>query len=261
MRVAQVISASFLGVLLGVLASPAPAQTASDSTEWAPALSQTDSLRQAGAFEEALARLDSLHARNGDQAEILWRRSLTRVDLAKTRDEKDVRTPLYDDALSDAETALATDSTSASAHLAKAVAEGRLALDAGTRERVRRSRAVKKHADRAIDLDSTLAGAYHVRGRWHREVDDLGFFERAIVKTVYGGLPEASSEQAVTDFQRALKFEERAFHYLELGKTYLQMDRSDDAQEALQAALDVPNHDPFASRYKDEARELLDELG
>lgn len=224
-------------------------------------LARVDSLRQAGAFEDALRQLDSLHSQHGPRADLLWRRSLTRVDLAKTIEDKEERTPLYEQALTDAEAALANDSTSGHAHLAVAVAEGRLALDAGTRERVQRSRAVKEHADRAIALDSTLAGAYHVRGRWHREVDDLGFFERAIVKTVYGGLPEASAEQAVRDFRRALDLEQRAFHYLELGKTYEMMDRTEEARTAYRAALDAANGDPFASQYKGEARERLDDLG
>jgi tetratricopeptide (TPR) repeat protein len=245
---------------VGMLPLPSAAQSGAASAALTASLQQVDSLRQAGDFAGALARLDSLHARSGAHPGILWRRSLTRVDRAKTVDDKDARTPLYEQALSDAKAALAADSTSGHAHLAIAVAEGRLALDAGTRERVRRSRAVKAHADRALALDSTLAGAYHVRGRWHREVDDLGFFERAIVKTVYGGLPDASFEQAVQDFRRAIDLEERTFHYLELGKTYLTMDRPAEARQSLQAAVDAPNHDPFAPRYKEEARELLDDL-
>ncbi len=262
MRAVRVVSASALCVLLIGLGFPVPsaAQSSAPDAPTHDALSRIDSLRQAGAFEDALRRLDSLQARDGASAPVLWRRSLTRVDLAKTVEDTDDRTPLYERALTDAEAALAADSTSGNAHLAVAVAEGRLALDAGTRERVRRSRAVKQHADRAIELDSTLAGAYHVRGRWHREVDDLGFFERAIVKTVYGGLPEASSEQAVRDFRRALTLEERAFHYLELGKTYELMDRPEEARTAYEAALEGPTHDPFAPRYKDEARERLADL-
>jgi tetratricopeptide (TPR) repeat protein len=141
-----------------------------------------------------------------------------------------------------------------------AVAEGRAALDAGTRERIERSRAIKRHADRAIALDSTLDGAYHTRGRWHREVEDIGFFQRAIVKTVYGGLPESSIEQAVQDFQRAIELNDEVFHHLELAKTYLQMDRPDAARRELQTALDMPGTDPFAPRYKEEARDLLDDL-
>jgi len=249
-----------LGLLLGPLAAaPALAQPASSSTS-DPALARVDSLRQAGAFEAALEQLQALQDEHGDRPAVLWRLSFTQVDRAKRLDAKDARTPLYEQALTAANAALQLDSTNAHAHLAKAVAEGRIALDAGTRERVRRSRAVRRHADRALVLDSTLAGAYHVRGRWNREVADLGFFERAIVKTIYGGLPKASFEQAVQDFRRAIALEDRAFHHLELARTYLKMDRSSDARAELKAALSVPNQDPFDPRYKEEARRLLDDL-
>jgi tetratricopeptide (TPR) repeat protein len=225
------------------------------------ALAAVDELRQAGEFQPALERIDSLRTAHGDRADLLWRASFTEVDLAKTFDDKDQRKPRYESALALADSALAVDSTSARAHLAKAVAEGRLALDAGTQERVRRSRAVKRHADRAIALDSTLAGAYHVRARWNREVSDLNFFERAVVKTVYGGLPTSSFEQSVRDFKRAIELENVRFHHLELARTYLKMDREDDARAELQKVLDLPPKEPFAAQYKKEAEELLDDLG
>lgn len=249
-----------LGLLLAA-STPGPAVAqATAATALDSALARTDSLRQAGAFDTALERLQTLRDEHGDRASILWRLSFTQVDRAKRLDEKDARSSLYENALTAANAALQVDSTNAHAHLAKAVAEGRIALDAGTRERVRRSRAVRRHADRAIALDSTLAGAFHVRGRWNREVADLGFFERAIVKTIYGGLPEASFEQAVRDFRRAIALEDRAFHHLELARTYLKMDRPSDARAELEAALAVPNQDPFDPRYKEEARRLLDDL-
>lgn len=202
--------------------------------------------------------LHSLRSEHGDRVELLWRASFTRVDLGKISDNG--AQSHYQEALELAETALATDSSNAHAHLAKAVAEGRLALDAGTKERVRRSRAIERHANWAIELDSTLASAYHVRARWNREVSDLNFFERTVVKTVYGGLPESSFEQAVRDFKRAIELEDRRFHHLELAKTYLKMDRPEEAKAELEMVLSLPPQDPFAERYKEEAEKLLDEL-
>jgi hypothetical protein len=185
---------------------------------------------------------------------------MTEVDIARTLDGKDARTPHYERGLTLADAALAADAANAHAHLAKAVAEGRLALDAGTRERVQRSRAVKEHADRAIELDSTLDGAYHTRARWNREVSDLNFFERTIVKTVYGGLPKSSFEQSVRDFKRAIELHDERFHHLELAKTYLKMDREGDARRELETVLEMPAEEPFDSQYAEEARTLLEDL-
>jgi len=253
-----------LGVLLGMGAlcgQPAQAQPDPPSgPALDDALATVDSLRRAGAFQSAQECLQALRQQHPGRVAVLWRLVYTYADLGQSTEDEDVRAQYYKNALNVAEAGLAADSTRARAHLALAVAQGRAALDAGTRERIQRSRAVKRHADRALAIDSTLDGAYHTRGRWHREVEDLGFFQRAIVKTVYGGLPESSIDQAVRDFQRALELQDRIFHHLELGKTYLQMDRPDAARRELESVLDMPAEEPFDPRYKKEARRLLDDL-
>jgi len=253
-----------LGVLIlmsGVLAAPALAQSpGAGETVPEETLATADSLRRAGAFQAAQERLQALREEYPDQISVLWRLVYTYADRGQATEDEDARVQYYENALDVATAGLAADSSSARAHLAMAVAQGRAALNAGTRERIERSRAVKRHAERAIALDSTLDGAYHTRGRWHREVEDLGFFQRAIVKTVYGGLPESSLDQAVSDFTRAIELDDRIFHHLELGKTYLQMDRPDAARRELQTVLDMPAREPFDPRYKEEARRLLNDL-
>lgn len=252
-----------LGIFVcgGLLPPPASAQSPDTmDASVQEALVTIDSLRQAGAFQAARERLEALRDEHPGRVEVLWRLAYTLSDFGKITEDEDRRATYYEEALEAAEAAVKSDSTNARAHLAMAVAEGRIALDAGTRERIQRSRAVKHHADRAIELDSTLAGAYHVRGRWHRKVDDLGFFKRVIVKTVYGGLPDASFEQSMRDFKRALELESGVHHHVELGKTYLKLDRPDAARDELRAALDLSSSDPLAPLYKKEARELLDDL-
>lgn len=221
------------------------------------ALARVDSLRQEGAYHAAITALDSLRDVRGDRVDFLWRLTFARTRLGTITEDKDQRNDLYMRALENADAALKLDSTSALAHLSKAVAEGRVALDAGTRERVQRSRAVKEHVDRAIALDSTLAIAYHVRGRWHRKVDDLGFFQKTIVRTVYGGLPDASFEQSIQDFKRAIELEDMMYHHLELAKTYFKLDRDEAGREELHHVLLMPNEDPLDPRHKAEARAML----
>lgn len=248
-------------LVLGAGGRPAVsyAQT-SGATTLDSALVRVDEMRSEGLFRDALSRLSGLRSEHGDQVEILWRLSFTRVDIGKTVDTEEAAEQHYREALKLAEAALTVDASNAHAHLARAVAEGRLALGAGTQERVQRSRAVKTHADRAIEIDPNLPGAFHVRGRWNREVADLNFLERTVVRTVYGGLPDASFEQAVRDFERAIELEDVRFHHLELAKTYLKMDRSAEARTQLQTVIDLPAQEPFAQRYKEEAQQLLEDL-
>lgn len=226
----------------------------------APSFETVDSLRATGDFRDAFGRLVGMKDQHPDNAEVLWRLALTRVDMGEMSESDRSRESLYAQALEDAAAAVAADSMNAHAHYARAVAEGRVALTAGSREKIRRSRAVKHHADRAIELDSTFSSAYHVRARWNREVADLGFFERTIVKAVYGGLPEASFEQAVRDFKTAIRLEDTIVHHIELARTYIKMDEEDNAREELQITLDMPVDDPDDPQHKREARELLDDL-
>lgn len=242
------------------LISVASAQTVTEVEDLQASLKVVDRLREQRDFRAALRQLSTLREEYPATIGVLWRLAFTWADLGKAADELQRRKNYYQTALSHAQDALSVDSTSAWAHFAVAMAEGRVAMNAGTRERIERSRAVKHHADRAIELDSTLAGAYHVRGRWHREVASLGFFQRAFLKTIYGGLPDASFEQAVRDFQRAIELENRTFHHLELGKTHLEMGRTEAARREFETALKLPKSDPFDPEYKQEARKLLEEL-
>lgn len=265
-RLVRVVSS--LAVLLFFLhVTPAAGQSqtsaanAEAGSALAASLDAVDSLRTSGDFRQALSQLSTLQSEHPANAEILWRLALTRVDIGEQFDSEKQQSSLYTQALTNAEAALQADSTNAHSHLAVAISQGRVALNAGTKEKIRRSRAVKHHADRAIELDPDLAAAYHVRARWNREVADLGFFERAIVKTVYGGLPEASFEQSVVDFEKAIALEDKIIHHLEIARTYVKMDRESDAQKHLQTALAMDATDPDDPKNKREARELLDDIG
>jgi len=220
-----------------------------------------DSLRRAADFRPALARLSSLSQEHPKSVDVLWRYAILWSDYGKASNSDNRALTAYRQAIKMADRALTVDPNSAWAHLAKAAAAGRSALLAGSnRESIQLSRDVKEHADRAIELDSTIAPAYHIRAVWHSEVADLGFVTRTVVKAVYGGLPDASFEQAVSDFKRAIELETRAYNHVELGRTYLKMGKPELAREQFQIALDVPPVDPFAPQDKLKARELLTEL-
>ncbi|MEF8866797.1 MAG: hypothetical protein V5A20_13650 [Salinibacter sp.] len=247
-----VVGASSLGQ------DPSPDPGPTDEQE---ALATVDSLRTAREFRAALARLDELSRRVDETVQVLWRQSILWSDLAKASDSEARALTFNRQALDVAETAVETDATHAWAHVAKSVAAGRMAtMTNSNRESIRLSREVKEHADRALALDSELGAAYHVRARWHREVGDLNFVQRLVVKTVYGGLPDASTARAVEDFRTAIGLETRAYHHLELGKTYEKMDRRGDAVQQYRRALEAPRADPFDPEYKREARAHLSEL-
>ena len=244
----------------GADASPSDAFPSDASPPLRP-LQVVDSLRAAGDFRTGLTRLYELSRDYPESVEVRWRYAILWSDYGKSVDKNTQAVSAFRKGLKWADRALEADPSSAWAHLSKAAAAGRAALLAdGNKESIRLSRLVKDHADRAIELDPTLAPAYHVRGAWHGAVADLGFIQRAVVRAVYGGLPDASFEQAVADLQRSIELESHAYSHLELGQAYLKMGKTEAARNQLQMALDAPLNDPFAPQDKLKARKLLDKL-
>lgn len=144
-------------------------------------------------------------------------------------------------------------------HLELAVALGKLALLVGGKERIRLSKEVRAEAERTILLDHASDRAYHVLGRWNRGIAELGFFEKAAARLVYGGVPEgATMDNAVTYFEKAIELNPSyANHHLELGRTYLRIGLKAKALAEFERTLACPPRSPFDTEYKDEASRLL----
>ena len=251
------LAALFLFVFVGFGSVTAQSVDQIEDADLAEALAEVDELRKDGEFGTAYGRLNDLQGNYPGRAEVLWRVAATEVNMGEQRGNS---TSFFERGLETANAALEADSSNGYAHFARSMAEGRLALAAGTRERIERSRAVKHHADRAIELEDDIDGAYNARGQWNREVASLGFMSRAIVRTVYGGLPDASYEQAVEDFQSAIEIEDRILHRYELARTYAVMDRPNDAREQIDILLDMPEVYYNDADLKAQARDLRDDL-
>ncbi len=199
---------------------------------------------QPGSFE-ALCRIARVESELGEDA------------------EGDARSRLVSAAVAHARSAVKAAPDSARGHVWLAVALGRQALKEGPKTRLALSREIKDEVDRAIALDPGIGRAYHVRGAWNRKIASLNFIERAAANTVLGGVPKgASMDNAVRDFQKAIALEpDYVNHHLELGRTFADLKRWDDARRELEKAVSLP---PTSSgrdkQYQAEARELLARL-
>jgi tetratricopeptide (TPR) repeat protein len=78
------------------------------------------------------------------------------------------------EALKHAERAAQLDPHSAVNRLSLAVLYGRLAGYEDVGKKVEYARLIKREAEVALELDPNYAWAYHVLGRWHREMSEIG---------------------------------------------------------------------------------------
>jgi len=224
---------------------------------------------EAGAAAYAAGSLDSARAAFGRAVRLEGHnftalRWLARAesDLGEDARGEDQRA-LFAHAVEHARAAVQVAPDSARGHLELAVALGRQALREGPRTRLALSREIKAETDRAIAQDPGLGRAYHVRAMWNRKIAGLNFFERNIARAVLGGVPRgASMDNAVSDFQKAIELEpDYVNHHLELGRTFLELNRKADARRELERVVVLPpTSSPRDSRYQDEARELLKKL-
>jgi Flp pilus assembly protein TadD len=134
--------------------------------------------------------------------------------------------------------------------LSLAICYGKLGLYSDTRTKIEYSRLVKDHAERALALNPAYDYAHHVLGRWHYEVATLGAATRFFVRLIYGGLPPASTAEAVRHLRRAVELSpDLPSHRVELGLAFLADGQRDLARETLSQALTLPKRE----KYDDEA--------
>lgn len=246
-------------VALLLLALPSPAATV--EAPRAQALAEVDRLLGVGKYDDAIVRLEELVAAHPDDVEFAWRLGKAHVDVGEVKAEvgtEDETKAAYARGVEWLRRARAIDPESRDATFNLAIAIGRLSLMGGNGEKVEGSREVKELAEKTIEIDPDFDGAYHLLGRWHREIADLGFFTRTIVRVVYGGFPDASLEQALEYYQKAYAIRPLMAHRLETGIVLDMMGREDEAAAIFEEVLTMESDHVDAWLMRAEAKRRLD---
>lgn len=169
---------------------------------------------------------------------------------------KDSQLAVFEQARNDERRALALDDNSADAHFQLARAVGKIALFKGVFKSVGLAKLVKTEAEKALALDSLHDGAWHILGRWHREVGKKPRIIRGPM-----GLGAANDRDAIAFMQKAVVLNPRLVnHRLEMGITYLEYNKKELAREEFNACLALPSHSRLDDKYKEEAKKYLTEM-
>ncbi len=151
-----------------------------------------DSAHAALAPAQALQHYRAALALDSTSYDALWKAGRELVDLAKLVQGKDdsskhVRDSLYTEARAYGEAAVRVNPRGADGHFTIGQALGRLSRTKGGKERVRFAKIIYDEGMKAIELDSTHDGAYHLVGAWHAEVKRLSGFQKFFAKALFGG--------------------------------------------------------------------------
>lgn len=223
---------------------------------------KADSLYALNEDESALEYYEEILENNPDNFQALWRTSFLYSRIGDRFDDEENQEEYFNQAIKWAEKALEADSAHSQSNYVMSVAMGRKALISGARDRVAASREIKKYADRAIQYDSTNAGAWHVLGRWHLKVANLGWVEKAAANTLFGGLPgDASTDRAAKLFEKAISLnDERLLYRYDLARAYEELDQEEKAIAACEKVEEMPVMTPDDDQIKRDCRELSEDL-
>ena len=147
------------------------------------------------------------------------------------------------------------------AQLAIAISYGKVLPLQGKREQVDNSRLIKAAAEKVVKLDPRSDLGWHVLGRWHLNMADVGAVKRALAQIAYGKLPTATNEDAARCFEKAIALNpNRLMHYIELGRTYAQMGRAVEARKFIAKGLAMPETERDDPETKKKGREVMEKL-
>ena len=177
---------------------------------------------------------------------------------ATKRDEK-VR--LGNVAVDYAKRAVALAPNDPEAQLALAISYGKVLPLQGSKEQVANSSVIKGAADKVIALDPGNDLAWQILGRWYLNLAEVGAVKRALAQIAYGKLPPAKYEDAERCFLKAIELNpNRLMHYIELGRTYAQMDRDAEARKFITKGLAMAETERDDPETKERGRQILKTL-
>ncbi len=207
--------------------------------------------------QAALDRFQQADQRAPGNYEVVWKiaRQYAKLGQKAPREQKE---NLYQQAMDWARKAVSLNANEAQGHLWLAIAEGRLAMFKGGKQKVSLSKEVKKEAELVIKLDPKNDIAYHILGVWHREVATLNMVLKVFAKIIYGGLPAADIQEGIKYLENSVRLKPDGIeHHLELGKTYLEVNRYNEARKEFSQCLALAIKEENDPQYKKEAEALL----
>ena len=223
---------------------------------------RADTLYKQHQEKQALELYQQILEQDPDNYEALWKSSFLYSRIGHRFEDEDKQEQYFNKGIELAKRALEVNPDDSQSNFVMSVAMGRKALISGAKDRVAASREIKKYADRAIELDSTNAGAWHVLGRWNFKVANLSWLERAAANTLFGGISgNASNKKAAKAIRKAIELDDNyILYYYDLARIYEEMGRDARAIETCQQAIELPSLTPDGPGLKKKCQELIQDI-
>ncbi|CAL1269916.1 unnamed protein product [Larinioides sclopetarius] len=245
-------------------------------------IDEADNLYNDGKYQQLYLMLDPYHLSN--DPEILWR--LARAIFEKCRDVKEDKEKIVhlEKALHLVDKALEIKEECWAAHKCNFPIEEmpRIQLNSwavpafcwrailldyvwrykSTKERIIHSFDVKKHMERAVELNPQDSTSYYLIGEWCYTFADMPWYQRKVAAAIFASPPTSTYEEALKYFEKAEETNPLFYsmNLLMMGKCYLKMNDEEKAIKYLKQARDYLVKTPDDQKAHEEAEKLLKDL-
>ncbi|XP_041813995.1 regulator of microtubule dynamics protein 3 [Chelmon rostratus] len=175
------------------------------SGELALLLAQSDILHTGDASlkAEGFRLLLDSRAEYGDSREFLWRLARAYSDMYKSTEDKQEKKTYAQQGREEAEMALKKNSLNAEYYKWFAVLTGLTSQHESMHSKLKSSRILKEHLDRAIALRDDDPMCFYLLGRWCYEVATLDWLEKKAAAALYQSPPTTTLHDALENFLKA----------------------------------------------------------
>lgn len=176
--------------------------------------------------------------------------------------DKNARKPYYDQAASYAAKAFNAAPANPQASYVMALVAARMTeVETENKKTIAYVKQIKEYGDKAISLNPSFGKAYYLVGKWHAEMVNLAWFKKAAIKTIYGGLPTASIDSAITYMEKCKTLEPYYVqNYLDLAKAYKAENKPAKAIEVLNRLVKLPTRTTDDNALKAEGKKMLEDM-
>ncbi|XP_031624100.1 regulator of microtubule dynamics protein 1-like [Contarinia nasturtii] len=232
--------------------------TMAEETDIQHLLQNADQLFDENQYQDAIDLLRKYP--NQSDANILWREARALFKLGgtnKAKKEESIREG-FDLIVK----ALELDEKNFAVHKWYAVLlDAKNELD-GVKARVAQLENVKKHMERAVELNPEDPTSWHLLGNFQYGLADMPWYQRKIVSAIFATPPTGTYEEALEYF---LKAEEKKANFysmnlLFIGKCYYNLKNYEEAKQFLEKAANVQVLNEDDKKCKEEATALLKKL-
>lgn len=224
--------------------------------------------KEAENFERSFKDVDALNkykqilTNDAANVKALVKAAELSCSIGNRADNKNDKRLSYESALAFAQRAINTDNNSVEANYAFAMASGKMTeVETENKKIVAFVKDTKTYAEKALAINANYGKANFVLGRWHYEMVTLSGLKKAAVKIFYGGLPEATLDNAIAYMEKCKTTEPYyMINYYYLNKAYKENDKPAKQIDVLNKLVKLPNRTFDDAAMKEEAIKQLQQL-